>query len=83
MLQVFISSLLLEIDPPSLAIPRIAKGTIYMNPLRMALGRYPVMTELKPGLHSNQESNNNERSTIICNVMRLKMLDLEPKPFVV
>lgn len=39
MLQAFISSLLLETQPDSLAIARIAKGTTYINPFRIALGR--------------------------------------------
>lgn len=52
MLVAFISSLLFDIQPATLAIPSIAKGTMYMNPLRTALGRYPVMIELKPGLYN-------------------------------
>lgn len=54
MLQALISSLLFEIQPGNLAIPNIAKGTMYINPLRMTLGRYPVTTELNPGLQQNR-----------------------------
>lgn len=50
MLQALISPLLFEIQPATLAIPSIAKGTMYIKPLRMTLGRYPVKIELKPGL---------------------------------
>lgn len=50
MLQALISSLLFEIQPAALAIPSIAKGTMYIKPLRMTLGRYPVKIEFKPGL---------------------------------
>ena len=54
MLQALISSLLFEIQPANLAIPSIAKGTMYINPLRTTLGRYPVKTELSPGLQQNR-----------------------------
>ena len=53
MLQALISSLLNAIHPATLAIANIAKGTMYVNPLSTALGRYPVTTELSPGLKKN------------------------------
>jgi hypothetical protein len=55
-LQALISSLLFEIEPPNLAMPSISKGTTYIKPLRMALGRYPVIMELNPGLLQNKNN---------------------------
>lgn len=56
MLQAFISFLLLDTYPASLAIPIIANGTTYIHPARITLGRYPVTVDRNPGLRQKKKS---------------------------
>ena len=55
MLQALISFWLLAIQPSNDAIPSIAKGTKYIKPFKIMLGRYPVTIEFKPGLQDNRK----------------------------
>ena len=55
MLQALISFWLLAIQPSNDAIPSITKGTKYIKPFKIMLGRYPVTIEFKPGLQDNRK----------------------------
>lgn len=67
MLQALISFWLLAIQPSNDAIPSIAKGTKYIKPFKIMLGRYPVTIEFKPGLQDNRK--------ITCGIIMITLSD--------